>query len=112
MTHEHADPVYTVIVAPAANDRMYEHFSFLARVNENAATRLLDTLMKDIRSLASMPYRNPVYDRPYVPSGQYRYLISHGRYRVVYRIENKTVYVDDIQDCRQPDAKSPLCETK
>jgi len=36
------DKEYKVIVDPAVNDKMYDHFEFLARVNELAAERLLD----------------------------------------------------------------------
>ena len=104
----HKELAYTVIVDPAANDRMYEHMEFLARVSESAAARLLDNLIKDIRSLESMPYRNPIYIRPFAPSGKYRYMISCKRYRIVYQIEKETVYVDDIQDCRQADTKNLL----
>lgn len=104
------DAVYQVILDPAANDRMYEHFEFLARVSKAAAEKLLDGLTTDLRSLEHLPYRNPVYDRPYLPSGKYRYLISGGRYRIVYQIEANTVFVDDIQDCRQSDANSLLKE--
>ena len=99
---------YKVIVDPAANDRLYDHFEFLAQVNENAAERLLDGLVKDIRSLKYMPYRNPVYNRPYLKSGKYRYMMSCGRYRIVYQIESDMVFVEDIQDCRQSDSKSLL----
>ena len=99
---------YTVFVSPAANDRMYEHFEFLAQVSESAAERLLDRLVGDIRSLEIMPYRNPIYDRPYLKGGKYRYMVSCGRYRIVYQIENRVVYIDDIQDCRQSDEKSLL----
>jgi mRNA-degrading endonuclease RelE of RelBE toxin-antitoxin system len=104
------DALYKVIVAPAANDRMYDHFEFLARVSEPAAEKLLDGLVKDIRSLERMPFRNPVYDRPYLQSGKYRYRMSCGRYRIVYQIEETTVFVDDIQDCRQSDSRSLLFE--
>ena len=100
--------VYTVIVDPAANDRMYDHFEFLAQVSEDAAERLLDGLVADIRSLEYMPYRNPIYNRPYLKSGKYRYMMSCGRYRIVYQVEKNTVLVDDIQDCRQADSKSLL----
>ena len=100
--------VYKVIVDPAANDRMYDHFEFLARVSESAAERLLEELVNDIRSLGYMPYRNPVYDRPYLKNGKFRYMLSAGRYRIVYQIENNVVYVDDIQDCRQSDANNLL----
>jgi len=101
---------YTVIVDPAANDRMFDHLEFLSQVSEAAAERLLAELVKDIRSLENMPYRNPVYDRPYLPRGKYRYMMSGGRYRIVYQIDAETVYVDDIQDCRQSDSSSLLYE--
>jgi len=99
---------YRIVIAPAANDRMYEHFEFLARVSEVAAEKLLDELVKDMHSLEFMPYRNPVYNRPYLKSGKYRYMMSCGRYRIVYQIEDGIVFVDDIQDCRQSDSNSLL----
>ena len=46
------------------------------------------------------------YDRPYIQRGKYRYMVSCGRYRIVYQIEGMTVYIDDIQDCRQSDDHS------
>lgn len=106
MTNE--EIIYKVIVAPAANDRMADHFEFLARVSESAANRLLDGLVSDIESLQKMPFRNPVYDRPYVPPLKYRYMVSNKRYRIVYQIVGDTVFVDDIQDCRQNDDKDLL----
>ena len=99
---------YSVIIDPAANDRMYDHFEFLAAVSEDAAEKLLDGLVSDICSLEYMPYRNPVYNRPYLAKGKYRYMMSCGRYRIVYQIEDDLVFVDDIQDCRQSDSRSLL----
>ena len=104
------DILYEVEVDPAANDQMYEHFEFLARVSETAAEKLLDGLVADIRSLERLPCRNPVYDRPYLSKGKYRHMISCDRYRIVYQIDGFHVYVDDIQDCRQDDNKSLLFE--
>jgi plasmid stabilization system protein ParE len=94
---------YQVIIDPAANSKMYEHFEFLARANVDAAYRLLDSLLSDIKSLESMPFRNPVYNRPYLPVGKYRYMISNKRYHIVYQICDSFVFVDDIQDSRQSD---------
>jgi len=102
------DIEYQVIVDPAANDRMGEHFEFLARVSVNAAGNLLDVLISDIQSLNHLPYRNPIYDRPYLQAGKYRYMVSCERYRIVYQIEESVVYVDDIQDCRQADFNNIL----
>ena len=102
------DTVYKVIIDPAANDRMYDHFEFLARVSLAAADKMLAILLKDIHSLKQMPFRNPVYDRPYLKNGKYRFMMSCGRYRIVYQIERNTVFIDDIQDCRQADDSSIL----
>ena len=98
--------IYQVIVDPAANDRLFDHFEFLARVNVSAANRLLDKMLEDILSLETFPYRNPEFNRPYLPQGKYRYMICAKRYRIVYQIEKNIVFVDDIQDCRQDDGKN------
>lgn len=102
------EKVYQIIIASDANGRMYDHFEFLARVSVNAANKLLDGLLKDIRSLRTDPICYPVYNRPYLPVGKYRYMLSSKRYRIVYQIIGNQVFVDDIQDCRQDDDKSIL----
>jgi len=102
------DKEYTVVVDPAVNDRMYDHFEFLARVSESAAERLLDNLVEDMYSLERLPYRNPIFNRPYIKSGKYRYMVSCERYLIVYQIMNDTVFIDGIQDSRQADDKSLL----
>ena len=101
---------YKVVIDPAANDKMFDHFEFLARISATTAEKLSDELVTDIRSLERMPYRNPIYNRPYLQAGKYRYLMSCDRYRIVYQIEENTVFIDDIQDCRQSDNKSLLAE--
>ena len=103
-----ADKKYKVIVDPAVNDRMYDHFEFFARVNALAAERLLDQLTDDMQSLEYLPYRNPVFNRPYLKSGKYRYMVSYERYLIVYQIVDNTVFIDDVQDSRQSDDKSLL----
>jgi len=99
---------YKIRVTPAVNDKMTGHFEFLARGSENAAHKLLDELIKDIKLLETNPQINPYLDRPYIEPGKYRYKLSYGRYRIVYQIANDTVFIDDIQDCRQDDDKSLL----
>ena len=99
---------YFVIIAPAVNDRVAEHIEFLARVSEKTAKRLLNEMIAGVRSLKTLPYRNPLYNRPYLPLDKYRYLIVFNRFRIVYQIDGDYVFVDDIQDCRQDDDKSIL----
>jgi mRNA-degrading endonuclease RelE of RelBE toxin-antitoxin system len=105
---EREKKAYQVIVDPVASDRMAEHFEFLAHVSVPAANRLLAELLKDVRSLKTLPYRHPPYIRPYLPPEKYRYMISGGRYRIIYQVDGDFVFVDDIQDCRQDEDKSIL----
>ena len=99
---------YKVFVSPSANDRMRDHFLFLAQVSEKAANDLLNQLVKDIQSLEFMPQGNPYLDRPYLEERKYRYKLSYRRYRIVYQIINENIFIEDIQDCRQDDEKSLL----
>jgi mRNA-degrading endonuclease RelE of RelBE toxin-antitoxin system len=94
---------YRVFVSPAANDRSYAHFVFLAQVSETAADVFLARFIKDIQFLEYMPQRNPYFDRPYLEQRKYRYKFSCHRYRIVYQIIKDGVFVEDIQDCRQDD---------
>ena len=105
---DNIDKDYYVSIDPAANDRMAEHMEFLARVSEDAANRLLEDLITGIRSLKKMPFRYPVYNRPYMPMDKYRSFVVAKRYRIVYQVDGDNVFVDDIQDCRQSDDKSIL----
>jgi mRNA-degrading endonuclease RelE of RelBE toxin-antitoxin system len=85
---------------------MYDHFAFLAQVSPGGAEKLLEALMRDMKSLETNPYAYPYYNRPQTNSRKYRYVLSYSRYRIVYQVVNDMVYVDDIQDCRQDDDKN------
>jgi plasmid stabilization system protein ParE len=102
------EKAYQVIISSDVNGRMYSHFEFLARVSVTAANKLLDGLLKNIRNLRTNPFRYPVYNRPYLPVGKNRYILSNKRYRIIYQIIGNQVFVDDILDCRQYDDKSIL----
>ena len=97
---------YKIIVSSVAYDDLNAHVYFLARVNGSAARRLKTTIMRDIRSLGTMPERGSSYDRPYLPAGRYLYKLSAERYRVVYTIDGDTVFVDGVEDCRQDNENS------
>ena len=97
---------YRILVSPSVNDRMYDHFLFLAQVSENAARNLLERLITDIQSLEYLPQSNPHLDRPYLEQGKYRYKLSYRRYRIVYQVVKDCIFVEDIQDCRQNDEKN------
>ena len=99
---------FQVIIDPSVNERMAEHFEFLSRVSEEAANLLLDKLIEDMRSLEEDPYRFPEYNKPYLPVGKYRRKVSDEKYSIIFEIDGRYIYVDDIMDNRQDDDKSLL----
>jgi plasmid stabilization system protein ParE len=90
------------------------HVRFLAQISPPAARRAKVRLLAAIRSLSSMPERFPFFDTQPSPKGEgspldadpipkekYRKLFVENWYLILYQIEDQTVYVDYIVDCRQ-----------
>jgi hypothetical protein len=97
------DEIYTVGVRPEVADKIDGYVQFLAKVSEPAAGRLMEGLYADIEALSHHPDMNAYFERPYIPQKKYRWILSQKRYRIIYLIEDRMVYVDDVQDCRQDD---------
>jgi plasmid stabilization system protein ParE len=94
------EKTYEVIVSDAALAMLDSHVDFLAKVSVNAATRLMDEILKDIDSLSENPQRFPAYKNPFIPDGRYRRMLSCKRYLILYEIGESAVFVDYIVDCR------------
>ena len=92
---------YKVIVAQRAKTMLGTHIKFLAQVSPPAARKLKTELLTAIRSLAQMPERFPFLDNENVPRNKYRKMFVKNWYLVLYQIEEATVFVDYIVDCRQ-----------
>jgi len=77
------------------------HVDFLAKVSKSAAMRMMDEILEDIASLSENPQRFPIYENPFIPVSRYRKMLSAKRYLVLYEVEDSTLAVDYIVDCRQ-----------
>ena len=58
-------------------------------------------LMEAMRSLAYSPNRFPFLNEPYIPCNKYHKMFVKNWYLILYQIEDDTVYVDYILDCRK-----------
>lgn len=92
---------YKVIVSDRAKEMLGMHIRFLAQVNKQAATRLKNRLVAEMRSLQDMPHRYPFFNENYIPANKYHKLYVENWYLILYQIKDDTVYVDWIVDCRQ-----------
>lgn len=96
-----ADKKYRVIVSERAKRMLGTHIRFVAQVNKEAAIAKKKELMTAMRSLESMPQRFPFFEETYIPPNKYHKMFVAKWYLVLYQIEDDTVYVDAILDCRK-----------
>ena len=96
-----ADKKYRVIVSERAKRMLGTHIRFVAQVNKEAAIAKKKELMTAMRSLESMPQRFPFFEETYIPPNKYHKMFVAKWYLVLYQIQDDTVYVDYILDCRK-----------
>lgn len=92
---------YTVIVSEKAAEMLVFHARFLANVSEKATQKLIEDFTASVKSLETIPDRNPWLSDSALPINKYRKLLFCKRYLLIYQIKNDRVYVDYIVDCRQ-----------
>ncbi len=95
------DKKYKVIVSDRAKRMLGANIHFMAQVSKDAADDLKNEIMKAIRSLDHMQQRFPFFEEAYMPPNKYHKMFIEKRYFVLYQIQDDTVYVDYIIDCRK-----------
>ncbi|MFZ7134090.1 MAG: type II toxin-antitoxin system RelE/ParE family toxin [Eubacteriales bacterium] len=92
---------YTIKITETAWDMLISHARFLANVSVSAANNLINTFVEMTNSIAEMPERNPWLEHDAIPFQKYRKLVFGKHYMALYQIEENTVYVTAVIDCRQ-----------
>lgn len=77
------------------------HIRFIAQVNSNSVKTQKKKIMNALRSLSRFPQRFPFFDEIYIPKNKYHKMYFEKRYIILYQIQDDTVYVDYIPDCRK-----------
>ena len=85
--------------------KMAKHARFLAQVSIPAAQRLRNAYQSALKSLEQNPERWGLYRPDNNFKEELRYLLFSDRYRIVFEIVDKAVYVYDVQDARQDAGK-------
>ena len=95
------DKKYKVIVSDRAKRMLGAHIRFMAQVNKDAASTKKKEIITAIRSLNHMPQRFPFFEEAYIPSNKYHKMFIEKWYLILYQIQDDTVYVEYIVDCRK-----------
>ena len=96
-----SDKKYKVIVSDRTKRMLGTHICFMAQVNKDASKVKKQELMEAMRSLEHMPQRFPFFEEAYMPTNKYHKMFVAKWYLVLYQIQDDTVYVDYILDCRK-----------
>lgn len=92
---------YKVIVSDRAKRMLGTHIRFMAQVNKQAAVEKKKEIMTALRSLSQMPQRFPFFEELYITPNKYHKMFIEKWYLVLYQIQDDTVYVEYILDCRK-----------
>ena len=92
---------YKVIVSDRAKRMLGTHIRFMAQVNKQAAIEKKKEIMTALRSLSQMPQRYPFFEELYITPNKYHKMFIEKWYLVLYQIQDDTVYVEYILDCRK-----------
>ncbi len=93
--------IYKVIVSDRAKRMLGTHIRFMAQVNKQAAVEKKKEIMTALRSLSQMPQRFPFFEELYITPNKYHKMYIEKWYLVLYQIQDDTVYVEYILDCRK-----------
>lgn len=92
---------YKVVVSDRAKRMLGTHIRFMAQVNREAAMTKKKEIMTAMRSLSQMPQRFSFFEEPYIIPNKYHKMFVAKWYLVLFQIQDDTVYVDYILDCRK-----------
>lgn len=95
------DKKYKVIVSDRAKRMLGAHIRFMAQVNKDAASTKKKEIITAIRVLNHMPQRFPFFEEAYIPSNKYHKMFIEKWYLILYQIQDDTVYVEYIVECRK-----------
>ena len=91
---------FKVIVSDRAKRMLGTHIRFIAQVNKEAVLQKKE-IMSALRSLSQMPQRFPFFEESHITPNKYHKMFIEKWYLVLYQIQDNTIYVDFILDCRK-----------
>ena len=91
---------FKVIFDPALDRMLLQHTEFISRVSVPAAERFLAEFEAVIQRLSENPYQFPSCDDPNL-ADTYRKAVFAKWYKMIFSVEDDTVYVDAVVDGRQ-----------
>ena len=94
-------PKYKVVFGSRVDHMLLRHVEFLARVSVPAAKQFRDKFKKVIHEIEENPYQFPYEVDMNLPADTYHKALFAKRYKALFLVDDKTVYLDAVVDGRQ-----------
>ena len=92
---------YTVIVSRQADAGLIKCARFMAQVSIPAARKMVDQFESIVERLEDNPFQFPVDEDENLPSDVYRKALFAVWYKVLFTVDESTVFLDAVLDVRQ-----------
>lgn len=92
---------YRIIIARRVEIQLLNHISFLSRVSIPAAKRLRNSYKDVLERLKDNPFQFPIDSVLAELNLPYRKALFEKRYEVLFTVEDDTVFIDSVVDCRE-----------
>jgi plasmid stabilization system protein ParE len=92
---------------PEARDMLRAIYLFYAGKSARVADKIVNTILKSVDKLAAFPAMAPVEERLAGLDEEFRSLVAHKLFKVVYYIDESAgeIVIVAIHDCRRDPAK-------
>ncbi len=97
---------HTLIWSPVALQDMEEIYDFYTIKNEKAAAKIYNGILDEVEILKEHPFVGPIESILQHRKKPYRSLVvSKGHFKVLYFVDNTTVYIAGVWNCKQDTEK-------
>lgn len=96
----------TITWSTRAQEDLQQLYDFYISINENAAVRLYNEVIRETEILSSFPYLGP--QEPLFKERKFCYrslTTRRGLHKIIYFVDKDHVHIARIWDCRQSPAK-------
>lgn len=80
-------------------DSIYQFY--INTKNTKTAIKIFNEILDAVDTLIDFPQKGPVEDELSGHQGEYRSLLVRKHYKVIYYLEDETIFIAAIWDCRQ-----------
>lgn len=95
----------TLIWTAFAAEQLECVYAFIKNKSEMAAVSIYNDILDEVDSLLHFPYMAPLESLLSEFTENYRSLVVRSMYKVVYYVNNETIYIVAFFDCRQSPEK-------